>query len=475
MHDLEVSLAQVRGAWMVGRSAFEYCPPEWRGAIEGADSECALAALAGHAAAVLFRPMPTTPAEPRALLPRLALPTLPEPLRPQVRRLMATQKGKAPIERHVIAFIAARGYAMHPADWMPSPRDDWTPGVYAPWLDWIRGEDKPFPPPAFTLDAHDQWSPAMRRAALVALRVRDADAARTIIAAKAASEPAERRVMLIECLETGLSDQDAECLEVLANDRSDRVQALARLYLARLGRPADADALATELADMLEVRNSGVLRRRTQLAIDALKSTAQNARRRDLFKLVSLAALARALRLTEEEIMQTAPAGAPDGVEAFVQMVAATGSDRACRMLLDRMLDDGDAPLACHRPLVSRLTREERRAMQPRIMKRDDEMFETTLALMGHALGDAPLSALLASPSYATLMNAVAAARGEDEAQRRAADAIIETALSRLALLANAPAAAALPAHLTASGLSPADPRLNPLRLNAALTTEIAS
>ena len=113
--------------------------------------------------------------------------------------------------------------------------------------------------------------------------------------------------------------------------------------------------------------------------------------------------------------------------------------------------------------------------MQPRIMKRDDEMFETTLALMGHALGDAPLSALLASPSYATLMNAVAAARGEDEAQRRAADAIIETALSRLALLANAPAAAALPAHLTASGLSPADPRLNPLRLNAALTTEIAS
>jgi hypothetical protein len=315
----------------------------------------------------------------------------------------------------------------------------------------------------------------MRRAALAALRARDPGAARAIIAAKASSEPAERRVMLIETLETGLSDQDAEFLEALANDRSDRVQALALLYLARLGRRVDADALTTELADMLEIRNSEAPRRRIQLALKTLKSAAQNARRRDLFKLVSLAGLARALRLTEEEIVETAPAGAPEGVEAFVQMVAATGSDRACRMLLDQILDDEALPLACARPLGSRLTREEQRALQPRIMKRDAEMFQTTLTLMGRALGEAPLPALLAAPDYAALISAVEAARGEDEAQRRAADAMLETALSRLALLAAAPAAAALLARLTASGLSSTDPRLDLLHLNAALTTEAVS
>jgi hypothetical protein len=475
MHDLESSFAQVRGAWMAGRSAFEYCPPEWRGAIERADTECTLAALVGHAIAVLFRPAPMTPPEPRPPLPSLALPILPEPFRPRVRRLMATQKGGTLIERHLIDFIAARGYAMHPADWMPSPRGDRTPDGYAPWLDWIRGEDKPFPPPSFTLDAYERWSPAMLRAVLADLRLRDPGAARAVIAAKAPSEPAERRVMLIEILETELSDQDVEFLETQASDRSDRVQALARLYLARLGRQGGADANARELAEMLDVRNGAEPRLGAQLAIGALRSPAQNARRRDLFKLVGLAGLARALGLTEEEIVAAAPAGASEGLDAFVQMVAATGSDRACRMLLDHMLDDEAFPLAHARPLASRLTREEQRALQRRIMMRDTEMFETTLALTGRALGEAPLSALLASPAYSALMSAVEAACGEDEARRRDAEPILETALSRLALLAATPAAAALLERLTASGLSPADPKLDLLRLNAALTMESVS
>ena len=475
MDDLESSLAHIRGAWMAGRSAFEHSLPAWRGAVEGADSECALAALAGHAAAALFHPAPAAALEPRPLLPRLAPPTIPEPLRPRLRRLMARRKGEAPIESHLIDFVAARGYSTHPADWMPSPRGDWTPDAYAPWLDWVRGEDKPFPPPSFTLDTYDLWSPAMRRAALAVLHARDPGVARAIIAAKASSEPAERRVMLIEILETGLSDADVEFLEALANDRSDRVQTLARLYLARLGRPVDADALATELADMLEVSRSEAPGQRAQLTINALKTPAQNARRRELFTLVSFAGLLRALRVTEGEILKTAPGGAPDGVEAFVQMVATTGSDRACRMLLDQMLDDAAFPLAHARSLGPRLKAEERRALQPRIMARDAEAFGTTLALMGRALGEAPLPALLASPGYALLTSAVEAAHGEDDARRQPADALLETMLTRVALLADAPAALALLARLPAAGLSPADPRLDLLRFNAALIPEATS
>ncbi len=256
MHEIESSLAQMRDAWMSGHSALDHCPAAWRGAAEGDDAEGALAALAGHALQALFRAAPPALIEPRAPLPRLEAPTLPEALRPRARRLLATPKARGLIERALIDFVAARGYVMHPFDWTPSPRDDWAADLYAAWLDWARGEEKPLPPPAFGPDTYDQWSFAMRRVALAALRASDPDAARAIIVAKAPSEPAERRALLIGILEAGLSDADVEFLEAQANDRSDRVQALARRYLARLGRRVDADALATELADMLEVRRS---------------------------------------------------------------------------------------------------------------------------------------------------------------------------------------------------------------------------
>jgi hypothetical protein len=108
-------------------------------------------------------------------------------------------------------------------------------------------------------------------------------------------------------------------------------------------------------------------------------------------------------------------------------------------------------------------------------MERDAETFGTTLALMGSALGEAPLPDLLASPGYAALTSAVEAAHGDDDVRRRPADALLETMLTRVALLADAPAAVALLARLIAAGLSPADPRLDLLRLNAALTTEATS
>jgi len=68
------------------------------------------------------------------------------------------------------------------------------------------------------------------------------------------------------------------------------------------------------------------------------------------------------------------------------------------------MLADADVSLVYTRPLGPRLSTEERCSLLARIMERDTDPFETTLALMGRTLGEAPLSALLASPGYALLM-----------------------------------------------------------------------
>ncbi len=481
MPELALSLAQLRGAWMAGRSALEHCPAEWRDAIAlgragstsaDSDAECALAALAGHATMVLFRPVPAAPLAPRPLLPVLALPTIPESVRPRLRRVLAALKGATSLERSLFDFVTARGFTLHPADWMPSPRDDEAPDVYAPWLDWVRGEAEPAPSSVLDLDTYDRWPFARRRAALLALREEDPGAARALIAAKASSEPAERRLGLVAILETRLSEDDGEVLEALAKDRSDRVQTLARAYLARLGRETGTDALATELAAMVDIGKVGLLRRRRRLEIKTLKTAAQNTRRRELFKLVSFTKLARALGFSGDQLLEAAPVGAADGIDALVQMVATTGSRDAARRLLDLILEDASLPLAHARPLAPRLTAQERRSLLAPIIKRDADLFGTSLALMGPMLGEAPLAALLASPGFAALKSAIEAARTGDEAQRAATSARADSALRRVALLITASAATELIARLRGLGFSPADPKLDALHLNAALTPQ---
>ncbi|HEX7923090.1 MAG TPA: DUF5691 domain-containing protein [Bradyrhizobium sp.] len=475
MHELEASLARVRGAWMAGRSALEHCPAEWRAAIEGKHGEAALAALTGHATAVLFRSAPSTTLESRPLLPALALPVLAESLRPRFRRILAA-KGGSSIERQLIDLVASRGYCVHPADWLPSPQDDWVPDLYAPWLDWVRTETKAKVEQAsLTTDNYERWAWAERRVALAQLRVVEPTAALAIIAAKAASEPAERRLRLLEILETKLSDADAAFLESLAGDRSERVQATARAYLARLGRISDTGDLAAELAAMVELGKIGLISRRRRLLIKPLKTSAQNARRLELFGLVSSAALARALGATELQMLEAPPDGASDGIEAFAQMVATTGSEAALRALLNGILADTSSPVGHLGALAPRLSTEERRALLPQIMARDTQDLEKTLAIAGRDLGTAPASALLAAPAYAALNGLLGNAGEGADGQRAPANAALALMLNRIALLLDAAGAAQLAARITNQGLSAADPKLDLLRLNAALTPETVS
>jgi hypothetical protein len=473
MRELEAALARICGAWMAGRSALELCPAGWRSAIEGQHSEAALASLTGHATSVLFRAAPSTTLEPRPLLPTLSLPVIAETLRPRFRRILSAQKSGPSTERHVIDLVAARGRSVHPADWMPSPRDDWAHDVYAPWLDWVRTESKAkAADSALTIESYAHWSWAQRRVALVELRGADPAAALAIIAAKAASEPAERRARLLEILEIKLSEADAVFLESLADDRSERVQAMARAYLARLGRIAEAGDLATELKEMVELGKVGLINRRTRLVIRPLKTSAQNARRHDLFKLVSLAALARALGVSETQLLEAPPDGTADGIVAFVQMVATTGSDAARRALLDRMLADDASPVSHLRAIAPRLSAQERRALAPRIMARDADDLETTLVIAGRELGAVPSSTMQASAAYGSLSKLFENARDGADSRRTHENAALGAALNRIALLLDAAGAAEIAARAVSWGLSPADPKLDLLYLNAALKTE---
>lgn len=473
MRELDASLAQMRNAWIAGRSALESAPSAWRDEI--GDDELALIALAGHASDVLTQRAPGAALVNRPLLPKLNAPFLPEPLRARFRRLLARPKNQASLEQHLIAFISARGFAAHPGDWMPDAKDDWAPDVYAPWLDWVHAEARSTSSDEeINADNYDQWSWTERRAALWALRAHDPATARAIIAAKAASEPAERRARLIELLDNRLSEADADFLDSLATDRSDRVKSLARVFLARLGR-GGGDAvtgLAAELAAMVELQKTGLINRRMRLRLAPLKNNAQILRRRELMRLVGLNELAFALGASEAQLLESVPDGAPEDIAPFMSMVADTGTDAAVRGLLDVALRGGETPLAFLQPLTGRLTAAERAALLPALMRLDGHFFEMTLATAGNSVGAAPLSALSTSPSYGSIQPNVEAAANSDHNMRRNAMSILEQVLPRAGLLLDQAGAETLLAQITQWGLSPAEPVLDMLHFNAALTPE---
>lgn len=470
MRDLARSLPLMRNAWFAGRPALEHAPPPWRDlAGEGPGAEAALAALAGAAAEIAFRPAPPATLTLRPLLPKLRLPTLAETLRPRARRLLATLKAAA--AEPLLHLLAARGYSIHPADWLPGPRDEWVPDVYAPWVDWVAAETRARPPTDLSVDTYEDWPWVERRAALIDLRRRDAAAALAIVAAKAASEPAERRAKLVEILAENLSADDATFLEGLSTDRSARVKEIARHFLARLGKGVEPGALEAELAAMLDVRKTGVLARRFQLSLPKLKTAPMNARRRELFGLVSLAGLARSLGVDEMRLVESAPAGDGDAIAAFVDMATATGSDAARRALLDRLLE-GRWPMAFIERFAHGLAAPERAALLAAVLARDDASFAASRFFAGAALGSVTLHALDAAPGLAdliaTLRSAIGGEGGEDVGARRQA----QESLFNLGCLLDAEAAQALIGRAVALGLSPADPMLDLLQFNAALKPE---
>jgi Family of unknown function (DUF5691) len=472
MHDIDASLARMRDAWMAGQSARAHCPEAWQNL---ADGEAALAALAAMANDVLYRAAPAKPLAPRPLLPKLAAPTLPAEARSRFRRILAAQKSGASLEQELLHLIAARGFCVHPADWMPGPRDDWAPDLYSPWLHCARAEVAALREEELTADTYEIWPWSERRVALVRMRKSDPSAALAIIQAKAASEPAEHRLRLIEILAHKLSDVDAGFLEALLKDRSDRVAALARAYLARLGKGDNVEALESELAEMVELGKTGLINRRTHVSFKPLKTGPQNTRRLELLNLVSLAGMARALNASEAQLVETPPVGDPFAIPAFVSQVALSGSDNSVRALAAHVL--ADPSLLRHALLLApRLSLGERRALLGQFVANDAGGFSMALAFMERDLGVATLDAVLASPAFAHVTNSLDIALGKtDNAQPAHATALLTTHLSHIGLILDARGARDLIAKLIERGLSPADPTLDVLYLNAALTTESQS
>ena len=113
-----------------------------------------------------------------------------------------------------------------------------------------------------------QATPARREAYLAGRRRQDAAAARALVEAVWASEPAEIRARLLAVLAKGLGPEDAAFLEGLAKDRAPRVRELAARLLARLpGHEGDNPALMAVTA-RIKSKQTGILVKRRALSLE---------------------------------------------------------------------------------------------------------------------------------------------------------------------------------------------------------------
>lgn len=454
MHEIAAQIEDAKARWMTGGSAEAACPAGWKDAL-GEMPDLGLLLLAGQFTHLAMRPVPGGPLKERAPLPPLALPALPDRLRPDFRRLLAS---KSVSDSDVVRLIAARGYAVSPIDWMPGANDRGLPEVYTPWLDWLAerpGHEEDAP----TAETWEMWSPQARLAHVERLRKIDPDAGRSLIQSVAPALAAEPRLRLVSSLAIGLGDADVPFLTGLQSDKSGKVQALATGLLARLGQAkADAEA-AAEMAGFFEKAKAGFLSRRVIVTAAKLKNAAQRRRRAALAETVPFAALAEGLGMPGTELVQAWDFG--EGTAEIAAMVTATGSDAEAQLFLERMVDTLGAASDIG-SLIDRLHEGKRPALAPQIIARDSATFVATARLLSAAPGTLGLATIRSSGAFRQLEATVA--EGTDTTAQA-----VNLGFANLGLIADREAARGLIDHFTGGGLMSADPRLAMLRLNAGL------
>jgi len=467
----QTGLATMRDCWITGGTSFDLAPAAWKEIAADAspeERERLLLAIAAQALDIALRPAAPKTLKRRPPLPELALPMLPQRLRPLLRAALkhaADTRGKS----RLVALVTSRGFVPHPMDWMPAASDQNSPDVYAPWIDWQAGVDgeKHTSREQLTAENWDDFYPAARRTALAAMRRTAPSAARQLIETKGTSEPAEARLALIELMHFGLGPDDVPFLKSLFADRSGKVRELAGRLLARLGQhgqPGDSgpeDPIA-ELAGFIAEGKSGFIRRRTTYAAAKLKSPAQERRRAELFETCNLVDLAARFGVTESDFIAAWQFGADNNADILVaQMVGASGSDAAVTHMADTLVAEGGKPALFVLHLMPRLDSRRQRVLIRLILK--DTQYLNALSLAeGVEAGWLDWADLTNGNTLPALRSAIA---GNDDAVKRGVDQLLET----IGFLATAATAEKLIGEVVAAGMAPAAPSLALLRLNASL------
>jgi len=349
------TLNQLKQRWMIGQNELhkvEALPAPWQALLGEMPSE--KQQLAALAVSQQFEALLLTSAKPekiksKSALPTLSLPLIDEHLRPLCRRLLANVHKQSMISlARLLHLLTERGVSVHPADWLPTARDDELPAVYFPWVRWVADANAQADEQDDVLsqDNWDEFYPAERLALLRQLRFNNSAEARELIATCAASEPADKRLKIIEVLAINLGEEDVELLNSLTAERSRKIANLAQVYLARLGHREvlESDEASAEnakdLAEGFDLKKVGVLKKALKLQPKTLKSSKQKSIRSELLQKVPAMALAQAINISTSELAkawQFSENREGDNINFLINAVEWLG-DEPLQLLLQNLL-----------------------------------------------------------------------------------------------------------------------------------------
>lgn len=468
----DFALGELMSAWASGPAAAA-APDRWAEALApgGVEAELRLIALAGHALEVGYRPVPPGALTEAAPFPDLGLPFLSGPHRARFRRLLKEFSGYAGGLPEFLSFLASRGRTAHPLDWTPGANEEEIPAIYAPWRDWA-GQRAPAPEEALSAANWDDWTKSGRRKAFVDLRKADPSGARELLTARLSSLKAEERQDLVEALRTGLGFEDNALLEDLkAKDRSASIKQLAEALLGRLaliGETSPERAAMLFYEEFVKIERKGILKRELRLVVKQKRQQVNSERSSLLIERAGLEALAARAQASRIELAAAWPydewilgpafrelllsQGSPEEIEAAFSAICEAGLHGTAGEGLGEMLD--------RQPEAKRL------ALLARALERRNAAFDDHLSAMGAMIGRAPLKILRKTPVWAEAQELLAAEiKGEQNTMANVLPGKLRTIGG---VLDSAGAREALD-EFARMGLSPADPRLDLLHLNAEL------
>ncbi len=473
----DFALGELMSAWASG-PALASAPSRWAEALApgGVEAELRLIALAGHALEVGFRPLPSGPLTESRPLPALGLPFLTEAHRLRFRRLLKDMSYGG--DRHqLLRFLAARGRVAHPLDWTPGPNDDEIPAVYAPWRDWAAGHA---PPPEEALSAAnwEDWTRAGRRTAFADLRRAESAAALALLEAKFPTLKAEDRLDLADLLRQGLSEADRAFLTgIQAKDRAPNVKQLATALLARLDMRAEAtpEAAAAQLfEEFVKTERKGILKRALTLSFKKKREEAARERFIALIEAAGLEALAAKAGGSRLELVKAWPhddhlygqffrpllleQGRPEEIKAFLAEIFGMDQRQTSTHLVPEMME--------------RLTEAEQFELLPVLFQRGQLSFDEHLSNLGLWIGRAPMALVRESRLWRQSVAMLdAELKGQGPLTQLPPHLLPEHLRILGGMFDQAGAREALD-DFARMGLSPADPRLDLLTLNADLNAD---
>lgn len=429
--------------------------------------------------------------KPYPLLPEITKPILPENQRGLFRRILGELGHYRDNPALLLNLLLHRGYVAHPADWLPktTPKadgswDDNLPDIYLPWLQWASNAlvEERFNDDEVTEDNWDEWYPAQRVRALTAQRKTTPNAARELIEHCVGKEPAEKRVKIIATLAVNLSEEDANYLKSLSNDRSQKVVALAKQLLMRLGiwqtdktegASESPEDIAKELAKQYDIKKSGLIKKTVQLLPVKLKSKKQAAIRTEQLLNVSIMAFCDALDMDVTSLINAwkFKDNRESDNQNFVTNLSNTLADSHMPELLAALikqishnLDD----MHLLHILLPRLTAKQLTNAISKLLTQTDTQigFDHCLELLEYPLDDMSVDVLKATKAWKRLVSAV---KKELKNNGYMDNYHIEQACLALGYMLPQTTATAVLDALCELGMLRADPVLNVLKLNAEL------